>query len=46
MTRAGTLEETRSLSVNLWENNPWQVAAIHSGDRLLKALLLAVILGV
>jgi len=30
----------------MWENNPWQVAAIHSGDWLLKTLLIAVILGV
>lgn len=27
-----------------WEQNPWQVAAIHSGDWLLKIVLIAVIL--
>jgi hypothetical protein len=30
----------------MWENSPWQVAAIHSGDWLVKTLLMAVILGV
>ena len=30
----------------MWEKTPWQVAAIHSGDWLLKTLLIAVILGV
>jgi hypothetical protein len=30
----------------MWENTPWQIAAIHSGDWLLKTLLIAVILGV
>ena len=29
----------------LWENTPWQVAAIHSGDWLLKTILIAIILG-
>jgi hypothetical protein len=29
----------------MWENSLWQVAAIHSGDWLLKTLLMAVILG-
>lgn len=29
----------------IWEATPWQVAAIHSGDWLLKTLLIAVILG-
>ena len=29
----------------MWEKTPWQVAAIHSGDWLLKTLLVAVILG-
>jgi hypothetical protein len=28
-----------------WEQNPWQVAVIHSGDWLLKTVLIAVILG-
>ncbi len=30
----------------MWENVPWRLAAIHSGDWLVKLLLLAVILGV
>ena len=30
----------------MWEQTPWQIAAIHSGDWLLKTLLIAVILGV
>jgi Protein of unknown function (DUF1761) len=30
----------------MWEKTPWQVAAIHSGDWLLKTFLIAVILGV
>lgn len=30
----------------MWEKTPWQVAAIHSGDWLLKTLLAAVVLGV
>ena len=30
----------------MWENTPWQVAAIHSGDWLLKTVLIAVILGI
>ena len=30
----------------MWEKTPWQIAAIHSGDWLLKTLLLAVIVGV
>lgn len=30
----------------MWEKTPWQIAAIHSGDWLLKTLLIAVILGV
>src|SRR5260370_29661766 len=29
-----------------WEGTPWQVAAIHSGDWLLKTILIAVIVGV
>jgi hypothetical protein len=29
----------------MWEKTPWQVAAIHSGDWLLKSTLIAVILG-
>ena len=28
------------------EKTPWQIAAIHSGDWLLKTLLIAVIVGV
>ena len=30
----------------MWEKTPWQVAAIHSGDWLLKTILIAVIVGV
>ena len=30
----------------MWEKAPWQVAAIHSGDWLLKTILIAVIVGV
>ena len=30
----------------MWEKTPWQVAAIHSGDWLLKTMLIALILGV
>jgi hypothetical protein len=30
----------------MWEKIPWQVAAIHSGDWLLKTILIAVIVGV
>jgi hypothetical protein len=30
----------------IWENTPWQLAAIHAGDWLVKLLLIAVILGV
>ncbi len=30
----------------MWEKTPWQVAAIHSGDWLLKIILIAVIVGV
>ena len=30
----------------MWEKTPWQIAAIHTGDWLLKTLLIAVILGV
>jgi hypothetical protein len=30
----------------VWERTPWQIAAVHSGDWLLKTLLIAVILGV
>jgi len=30
----------------IWEGTPWQVAVIHSGDWLLKTLLIAAILGV
>jgi Protein of unknown function (DUF1761) len=33
------------LGAILWENTPWQVAAIHSGDWLLKTILIAAILG-
>jgi len=29
----------------MWERTPWQIAAIHSGDWLLKTLLIAVIVG-
>jgi hypothetical protein len=29
----------------MWEKTPWQVAAIHSGDWLVKTLLIAVMLG-
>ena len=29
----------------MWEGTPWQVAAIHSGDWLLKTLLISVLLG-
>ena len=28
----------------MWEKTPWQIAAIHSGDWLLKTLLVAIIL--
>jgi len=34
------------VGANMWEKTPWQIAAIHSGDWLLKTLLIAVILGV
>jgi len=34
------------LGAIVWEHTPWQIAAIHSGDWLLKTLLIAVILGV
>lgn len=30
----------------MWENTPWPVAAIHSGDWLVRTVLMAVILGV
>ena len=30
----------------LWDNRPWKFAAIHSGDWLMKLILMAVILGV
>ncbi len=30
----------------LWENMPWKLYAIHTGDALVKLLLMAVILGV
>src|SRR6266852_6962898 len=30
----------------MWEKTPWQVAAIHSGDWLLKTILIAVIVGI
>jgi hypothetical protein len=30
----------------LWDNRPWKFAAIHSGDWLMKLVLMAVILGV
>jgi hypothetical protein len=30
----------------MWERTPWQVAAIHSGDWLLKTILIGVIVGV
>ena len=29
----------------MWEKTPWQIAAIHSGDWLIKTVLIAVILG-
>jgi hypothetical protein len=29
----------------MWEKTPWQIAAIHSGDWLLKTLLIAAIIG-
>lgn len=29
----------------LWDNRPWKFAAIHSGDWLMKLILMAVILG-
>jgi hypothetical protein len=34
------------LGAIMWENAPWQVAAIHTGDWLAKTVLMAVILGV
>jgi hypothetical protein len=34
------------LGAIMWEKTPWQIAAIHSGDWLLKTLLIAVILGI
>ena len=30
----------------MWEKTPWQIAAIHSGDWLLKTILITAILGV
>jgi hypothetical protein len=30
----------------MWEKTPWQIAAIHSGDWLVKTLLIAAIIGV
>jgi hypothetical protein len=30
----------------MWEKTPWQIAAIHSGDWLLKTLLITAIIGV
>jgi hypothetical protein len=30
----------------MWEKTPWQVAAIHSGDWLIKTVLISTILGV
>jgi hypothetical protein len=30
----------------MWEKTPWQIAAIHSGDWLLKTLLISAIIGV
>ena len=30
----------------MWENTPWQLAAIHSGDWLVKTALIALIVGV
>jgi hypothetical protein len=30
----------------MWDKRPWQLAAIHAGDWLMKVLLMAVILGV
>jgi hypothetical protein len=33
------------LGAIMWEKTPWQIAAIHSGDWLLKTLLIATILG-
>ena len=29
----------------MWEKTPWQIAAIHSGDWLVKTVLIAAILG-
>ena len=29
----------------MWEKTPWQIAAIHSGDWLLKIILIAAIIG-
>lgn len=29
----------------MWEKTPWQIAAIHSGDWLVKTLLIAAVLG-
>jgi len=34
-----------SVGAIMWENTAWQVAAIHSGDWLLKTILIASILG-
>ena len=34
------------LGAIMWEKTPWQVAALHSGDWLLKTILIAVIVGV
>ena len=34
------------VGVILWEKAPWQIAAIHSGDWLLKTLLIAAIVGI
>jgi len=36
----------RWIGAIMWEKTPWQVAAIHSGDWLLKTTLIAPILGV
>ena len=32
------------LGAVMWEKTPWQIAAIHSGDWLVKTLLISIIL--
>jgi Protein of unknown function (DUF1761) len=34
------------LGAIMWEGTPWQIAAIHSGDWLLKTILICFVLGV